>query len=148
MFKRKNILRSYIIYMEEKYNKVLRSLNVNLRNAVGEQDMQTADIYKDIISIVQKWNDAEAAKDKIKDKIVISPCNRDGAKIWVDENGLLKSDKDWVLEHIRVGFDKTPEDIIFIDPSGGPMIEIGNVYDGHPVTGFEQTPDGIKIIFN
>lgn len=29
-------------------------------------------------------------------------------------------------KHTRFGFDKDPEDIIFIDPSGGPYIGVGN----------------------
>lgn len=38
---------------------------------------------------------------------------------------ILKSE----LDHIRVGFDKNPDDIVFIDPPGGPFMRVESTID-------------------
>ena len=60
--------------------------------------------------------------------------NRDGANLWIEElkNGQweLKVDKkhDYCLKYIRCIGDY-PDNIEAVDPSGGPMINIGNIFE-------------------
>lgn len=83
----------------------------------------------------------------IINEIIVSERNRDGAKIWFerieDNNFIIKSDKDWVLEYMRYIYTDVPNDaIIFdfeynnkkgiynaIDPSGGPYISVGDEFE-------------------
>lgn len=63
--------------------------------------------------------------------------NRDGANLWLERIGnidnntswwILKVDKkhNYCLEYIRVIFEKYPSKIKGIDPSGGPMLSLGD----------------------
>ena len=63
--------------------------------------------------------------------------NRDGANLWlekienIDNNTswwILKVDKkhSYCLEYMRIIFKKYPSEIEGIDPSGGPMLSLGN----------------------
>ena len=61
--------------------------------------------------------------------------NRDGADLRLSANDnthweLVVDDKHkYILEYIRVGKNQTNNSIEFIDPSGGPMISVGQQID-------------------
>jgi hypothetical protein len=59
--------------------------------------------------------------------------NRDGAHLWFenikDNIYELKTDKQYVLEYCRIG--TTDAEVIMVDPSGGPYISIGDVFDNY-----------------
>ena len=56
----------------------------------------------------------------------------------------------WVLEEIdsglkfvlppytRIGFDNDPKVLSFIDPPGGPFIQVGDIIEGKRITGIEN----------
>lgn len=73
--------------------------------------------------------------------------NRDRVKLWIDDNGYLQADKKYTLEYMRVGYDRDPNDIQFIDPSGGPMIEVGSKLCGKIVSAIMPDENGWKILF-
>ena len=67
--------------------------------------------------------------------------NRDGADLWLEEGKMvdlniaewkLKVDNKhkYCLEFIRIIGDRFPESIEAVDPSGGPMINIGDEFEG------------------
>lgn len=81
----------------------------------------------------------------MKTKIIITDCNRDGAKIWLERidntnEYIIKTDKNFVLEYSRIIFDSIPDDALIFDfnwdgkkalctafdPSGGPYISVGS----------------------
>lgn len=64
--------------------------------------------------------------------------NRDGAHMWIDAEGFLRSNKDFVLEHMTVTFDSDGKTVLAIDPSGGPYLEKGGDANGHKITGFKN----------
>lgn len=88
----------------------------------------------------------------MKTKIIITNRNRDGAKIWLehlyDNTYKLNTNKSFVLEYIRIIFDNIPDDSLIydfnwngkkancnaIDPSGGPFISVGEIFDGYKIT--------------
>lgn len=88
----------------------------------------------------------------MKTKIIVTDCNRDGAKIWLehlyDNTYKLNTDKSFVLEYMRVIFDNVPDDSEIydfnwngkkancnaIDPSGGPFISVGETFDNYKIT--------------
>jgi hypothetical protein len=59
--------------------------------------------------------------------------NRDGAHLWFenikDNIYELKTDNQYVLEYCRIG--TTDAEVIMVDPSGGPYISIGDVFDNY-----------------
>ena len=87
-----------------------------------------------------------------KDKIIITNNNRDGAKLWFenecDDLYTIHTNKDYVLEYCCINYetlnddaeeyDFTPNDkkgkIMSFDPSGGPYISIGFEVDNKKVT--------------
>lgn len=89
--------------------------------------------------------------------------NRDNAKLWITDDGFLQSDKPYVLKYMRVILDENflqkdnPADgiigmldsshIASIDPSGGPMLSVGDKLQGKEIIGFEDTENGMKINF-
>lgn len=78
---------------------------------------------------------------------MISLYNRDGANLYIDDEGYLHSDKDYVLEYMRVGGDGSANDIQFIDPSGGPFIEVGDKIANKTVAAIIPNNRGWKILF-
>lgn len=64
-------------------------------------------------------------------KETIKLYNRDGLNIWLEhitENFyMLKSDESskWALEHLRVGLSDNTNKYEFVDPPGGPFLDIG-----------------------
>lgn len=85
-------------------------------------------------------------------KIIITRKNRDGAKIWLEQINnsneyILNTDKSFVLEHCRIIYDILSDDVEeydfswninnsnikvkcnALDPSGGPYISIGDVFE-------------------
>lgn len=74
--------------------------------------------------------------------------NRDRAKIWIDDDGFLQSDKPYVLEYMTVTLEEDMKTIMAIDPSGGPYLMVGDNIEGNMIKGFEDTVNkGIKILF-
>ena len=67
----------------------------------------------------------------------------------LDKNVVWEGD----FEFCRFGFDKHPDDLIFVDPSGGPFIKVGQmlshiIYDDEfnvIVDGFERVETGYLI---
>jgi hypothetical protein len=67
--------------------------------------------------------------------------NRDGADLWLErtdkkvDNNIfvwtLKVDQkhDYVLKYIRIISEDSTNDILAIDPSGGPMLSVGNEFE-------------------
>lgn len=57
--------------------------------------------------------------------------NRDGAHLWFenikDDVYEIKTDKQFVLEHCRVGIINNTN-LFMVDPSGGPYIGVGDVF--------------------
>jgi hypothetical protein len=62
--------------------------------------------------------------------------NRDGAHLWFekikDDIYELKTDKQYVLEYCRIG--TTDAEVTMVDPSGGPYINVGEVFDDYKLT--------------
>lgn len=59
----------------------------------------------------------------MKEKIKLSSRGVDNwLEPYEDNIYILKSE----LDHIRVGFDKNPDNIVFIDPPGGPFMSVGS----------------------
>lgn len=62
--------------------------------------------------------------------------NRDGAHLWFekieDDIYELKTDKQYVLEYCRIG--TTDAEVTMVDPSGGPYINIGEVFSDYKLT--------------
>ncbi len=76
--------------------------------------------------------------------IIITERNRNGAKIWIDDNNILQSNEPYVLEYSRYFLscdynkDKsTLDQAMSIDPSGGPMINVGDHF---------KKDDGIEVV--
>lgn len=74
--------------------------------------------------------------------------NRDHAHIWFDDNNVLCSDKDYVLEYMRVGYKEDNKTVMFIDPSGGPMISVGDVVSNKKILKIESGGYGFKVVFD
>lgn len=76
--------------------------------------------------------------------------NRYGDKFTFELNE--KGNIDWKgdFEYVRCGFGDNPEDIIMVDPSGGPYIDIGTDMKlfGHKgkVNGFINTDVGYELV--
>lgn len=101
----------------------------------------------------------------MKEKIIITHKNRDGAKIWLehlyDNTYKLNTDKSFVLEYMRVIFDNIPDDSLIydfdlngkkakcnaIDPSGGPFISVGEIFENYKVIRIYDK-ENIGIIFD
>lgn len=62
---------------------------------------------------------------------MIKLFNRDGLNLWLERIGenfyMLKSDEKskWGLEHLRVGLSDDKNRYSFVDPSGGPFLNVG-----------------------
>lgn len=62
---------------------------------------------------------------------MIKLYNRDGLNIWLERIGenfyMLKSDEKskWGIEHLRVGLSEDNNRYTFVDPPGGPFLDIG-----------------------
>lgn len=90
------------------------------------------------------------------EKIIAVKRNRDGATIWFEhlEGDIytIKASKQYVLEYACVNYEPLPDDaedfdeefkkpdgtiqkahLISFDPSGGPYITMGEVYEGYEV---------------
>lgn len=53
------------------------------------------------------------------------------------------------LDYFRYGFEDTPDNIIFIDPSGGPFLEINNFsIDGHVINTITNENNEYLFYFN
>lgn len=73
--------------------------------------------------------------------------NRDRAHIWLDDNNVICSNKDYVLKYIRVGLSPTDNNTIeFIDPPGGPMLGIGDKIGNQKIVGFHSCDSGFKVM--
>lgn len=73
--------------------------------------------------------------------------NRDKARIWLDDNNVICSNKDYVLEYMRVGYNSNDKHTIeFIDPSGGPMLSIGDKIGNKKIVGFRTHGYGFKVL--
>lgn len=83
-------------------------------------------------SFQQKFNEfpnENHTSNSIMNKIDLG-INRAGAHLWFenikDNIYELKTDKQFVLEHCRIG--TTDAEVIMVDPSGGPYINVGEVF--------------------
>lgn len=79
--------------------------------------------------------------------------NRDHAHIWIDDEGFLQVDDKhkYCLEYIRVGYSDGVfvSDIIFVDPTGGPFIHVGDFVGEKKVKSIECVKgQGFKILFS
>ena len=77
--------------------------------------------------------------------------NRHGNKVYLEqkENNIyyLRGEKD-ALMAIGVTFDVSPNNIIAIDPSGGPYISVGlEIIKGYIIESIESTKEGFRIKF-
>ena len=77
--------------------------------------------------------------------------NRYGSKIYLeykeDNTYYLRGDEE-ALMAIGVAFDVSPNNIIAIDPSGGPYISVGSeIIKGYIVESIISTKEGFKIKF-
>lgn len=89
-----------------------------------------------------------------KNNILLINCNRDGSKVWLehvkDNIYTIKATKEYILEYASENYDALPLDaenydmkftdqygevhkgnIVSFDPSGGPYISIGSIYEGY-----------------
>lgn len=78
--------------------------------------------------------------------------NRDNAHLWIDDEGFLQADDKHknCVEYMRVGYSDSTfiSDIVFIDPSGGPFIRVGDELDGKKVKSIEMVKGkGFKVNF-
>ena len=95
----------------------------------------------------------------LKKEIIITECNRDGAKIWLEQiddsnEYILNSNKDYVITFARILYDELNTDAIdydFIwnfnertvkakckayDPSGGPYLSVGSKINEEYITNY------------
>lgn len=77
--------------------------------------------------------------------------NRYRSKVYLEHKEgniyYLKGDED-ALMAVGVAFDGNPNNIIAIDPSGGPYISVGStIAKGYVVESIEHTKEGFKIKF-
>lgn len=83
---------------------------------------------------------------------IINLHNRDGAKLHlVSEDGkLFKFNVDeshkWVLEYCRIGLMEDNKTYDFVDPSGGPFLQVGTKVDGRLIEAIVPLDDGIGIV--
>ena len=78
--------------------------------------------------------------------IIITERNRDGAKIWIDVNHILQSNKPYVLKYARLIYNPDMKYIKAVDPSGGPMISLGFKIKNYKVSSITELKDGnIKL---
>lgn len=72
--------------------------------------------------------------------------NRYEEHVTIEDNMLLiNGSAD--IGHIRILFKTNPEDILGIDPPGGPMLGVGDTIKGHIIKSIEKTEKGFKINF-
>ena len=77
--------------------------------------------------------------------------NRYGSELYLEykENNIyyLRGDKE-ALMAVGVTFNGNPNNIIAIDPSGGPYISVGSeIIKGYIIKNIESTKEGFKIKF-
>ena len=78
--------------------------------------------------------------------IIITEKNRDGAKIWIDDNHILQSNKPYVLKYARLIYNPDMKYIEAVDPSGGPMISLGSTIKNYKITAIVELKNGsIKL---
>lgn len=109
-------------------------IEYSLDNCVSYLKQQ--EIFKDFEdfrkTFQQKFNEfpnENHTSNSIMNKIDLG-INRDGAHLWFenikDNIYELKTDKQFVLEYCRIG--TTDAEVIMVDPSGGPYINVGEVF--------------------
>ena len=83
---------------------------------------------------------------------IINLYNRDGAKMHLvsEDNKLFRINVDeshkWVLEHCRIGLMQDNTTYDFVDPSGGPFLQVGTKVDGRLIEAIVPLDDGIGIV--
>lgn len=83
---------------------------------------------------------------------IINLFNRDGAKMHLvsEDNKLFTFNVDeshkWVLEHCRVGFMEDNKTYDFVDPSGGPFLQVGTKIDGRLIEAIVPLDEGIGVV--
>jgi hypothetical protein len=72
--------------------------------------------------------------------------NRDGVEVWLEKlssgRWSLKSSQEYITKYLRVGY-KEDGEIEFIDPPGGPFLQVGGEVSGRKILGIT---DDLEII--
>lgn len=74
--------------------------------------------------------------------------NRHLDKLWLDDDNILHSSDPIDIEYMRIIYKEDGKTIEAVDPSGGPMMIVGQTVQNHKIAGFKYIPKkGIKFIF-